>query len=87
MRSFSCVLVVVFAGSASAELINPEVPAWRGDIDTEYYEWDTFTEAFGAPNFPNTPVGNFNAGLYNFQSGAQITTTGNLYGAQGLNIH
>ena len=84
---FCFALVAVVTGSAAADLVNPLVPDWRGDANTEYYGWDTFSQSFGAPNFPNTPPGNFNAGLYNFQSGAQISNSGNLYGAAGLNIH
>ena len=87
MRSFSCVFVAVFACSASAELVNPFVPDWRGDAGTAYYQWDSFSQAFGAPNFPSVPPGPPSVGLYNFESGAFIADSGNLYGANGLNIH
>ena len=87
MRSLSIALVLGVTTAASAELVNPLVPAWRGQAGTEYYEWDTFSNPFGAPNFPNAPIGNFDAALYNFQSGAQISQAGNIYGADGLNIH
>lgn len=87
MRSCVLFLALAMCGSVSAEVVNPLVPEWRGNAGTEYYEWDTFSNPFGAPNFPNAPIGNFNAALYNFQSGAQISSTGNIYGADGLNIH
>ncbi|MCH2161901.1 MAG: hypothetical protein MK085_08525 [Phycisphaerales bacterium] len=87
MRTLACVLTCALAGTAAADLVNPLVPDWRGDADTAYYQWDSFTQSFGAPNFPTAPPGPPAVGLYNFESGATIADSGNLYGANGLNIH
>ncbi|MEE2973162.1 MAG: hypothetical protein VX672_08550 [Planctomycetota bacterium] len=86
-RPFAALAVSLsFVAGSQADLVNPLVPEWRGDAGTSYYQWDSFTQAFGAPNFPDNP-GPPGAGLYNFQSGAVIADSGNMYGANGLNIH
>ena len=87
MRTLACALSVAVAGTAAADLVNPLVPEWRGDAGTSYYQWDSFTQPFGGPNFPSVPPGPPAVGLYNFQSGAVVADSGNLYGANGLNIH
>jgi hypothetical protein len=76
---------VIFAGSASADLVNPLSPTWAGDPGSSFAQWDSFTSADGGPNAPEQG-GGFN--LYNFGTGAIIASSGNLYGASGaLNIH
>ena len=76
---------LIFAGSVSADLVNPDIPSWRGDANTTFAQWDSFTSADGGPNAPEQG-GGFN--LYNFGTGAIIASSGNLYGAGGaLNIH
>ena len=87
MRTLACVVCCSLASSAMGDLVNPLAPDWRGDADTAYYQWDSFSQAFGAPNFPSVPPGPPSVGLYNFESGASIASSGNLYGANGLNIH
>ena len=87
MRTLAFVVCCSLASSATADLVNPLAPDWRGDAETSYYQWDSFTQAFGAPNFPSVPPGPPAVGLYNFQAGAVIAGSGNLYGSNGLNIH
>ena len=86
MRFLAPILSVVVSGSAAAEVINPLVPEWRGDANTAFYGWESFTQTFAAPNFPDDPF-SMDAQLFNFASGAVITGGGNLYGSNGLNIH
>ena len=81
----TCVFSLCIAGSASAELVNPVVPAWRGDANTAFAQWESFTSADGGPNAPEQGAGGT---CFNFGPGAIIASSGNLYGAGGaLNIH
>lgn len=76
---------LLFAGSATADLVNPLVPSWAGGPGATSAQWDSFTSADGGPNAPESGSG-FN--LFNFGTGAIIAGSGNLYGAGGaLNIH
>ena len=86
MRSICFALVTAVAGSAVAEVINPLVPSWRGETGSAFFGWENFTTPFAGPNFPDDPF-SMDAQLFNFQSGASIAGSGNLYGSQGLNIH
>ena len=81
----TCVVSLCIAGSASADLVNPLVPDWRGDANTTFAQWDSFTSADGGPNAPEQ---GFGYNLFNFGTGAIIAGSGNIYAAQGaLNIH
>lgn len=72
---------------ASADLVNPLVPAWAGDSTASRYEWNSFTEAYNAPNFPDSPFSQ-DVMLFNTTPGATIAGSGNIYNpAGGLNIH
>ena len=80
--------MVVFgaASQVSADLVNPEVPTWRGDAGAQYYAWDSFTHAYNAPNFNDS--GDAGGMLFNFADGAMVTGSGNIYGQTGgLEIH
>ena len=79
-------IVAAVGTSATAEVINPLVPEWRGSANTEFFGWESFTQTFATPNFPDSPF-SMDAQLFNFASGATITSGGNLYGANGLNLH
>lgn len=77
--------ITVATSVASADLINPLEPTWRGDANTAFSQWDSFTSADGGANAPEQGAG---WNLYNFGPGAIIASSGNLYGAGGaLNIH
>ncbi len=80
-----CVSTLV-ASAASGDLVNPDVPSWRGDALTTYAEFDTFTSAVNGPNFADVGGGGFQ--LFNFAPGAIIASSGNIYSPAGaLNIH
>jgi hypothetical protein len=82
----SVAIVVTFASHVSGDLVNPDVPDWRGDSGAFYYGWNSFTNAFDAPNFND--AGDTGGMLFNFADGAMITSTGNIYNMNtGLNIH
>ena len=89
-KRVSSVFVVVagaIAGTAAGDLVNPLEPSWAGDATATQYEWNSFTEAVGAPNFPDSPFST-GAQLFNFGEGAIIAGSGNIYNpAGGLNIH
>lgn len=88
MRCFSVALAsaLLISGAATADLVDPSVPTWRGDAGSLYYQWDSFTEAFAAPNFPTAPPFEFGAQVFNFVGGAQIVD-GGIYSPGGLNVH
>jgi len=80
------------AGTTMAGFIAEDVPAWRGDANAAYYNWEDFTAADGfvdGPNFPtNEAFPSGNAMLFNFGSGAIISGDNNIYGFGGpLEIH
>ena len=72
MRRSSIVFVsaLLMAGTAHADLVNPSVPTWRGEAGSLFYQWDSFSEAFAAPNFPTAPPFDFSARVFNFVGGA-----------------
>ncbi|MBC8200889.1 MAG: hypothetical protein H8E86_02490 [Planctomycetes bacterium] len=80
---------IIAAGAASqvsADLVNPEIPAWRGDAGTQYYGWDSFSSAYNAPNFNDS--GDAGGMLFNFAEGAMLTGSGNIYNQiGGLELH
>jgi hypothetical protein len=81
-----CSVVAIAATQTSADLVNPEVPSWRGDAGTQYCGWDSFSSAYNAPNFNDS--GDAGGMLFNFAEGAMITGSGNIYNqAGGLEIH
>ena len=73
--------------TASADLVNPLIPSWAGDATATKYEWNSFSEAYNAPNFPDSPF-SADVMLFNFTAGAFIAGSGNIYNPDGgLNIH
>ena len=69
-----------------ADLVNPLMPDWQGDVNTAFYGWDSFTSAVGAPNFNDS--GDAGGMVFNFAPDAIITGTGNIYNqVGGLEIH
>ena len=85
MRVLSFALVAAISGTAVAGLENPLVPDWRGTPGTMFSQWDSFSQAVNAPNFPEAG-GGFQ--LFNFGAGAIIASSGNIYNPAGpLDIH
>ncbi|MSR18881.1 MAG: hypothetical protein EXS00_06925 [Phycisphaerales bacterium] len=76
-------LAVGISSLAYAGFTNPLIPAWRGLPGTSMVGWESFTSASGGPNLPNFPGSGPSAALFNFGSGAMITSTGNMYGFAG----
>lgn len=90
VRTF--VLVGLLSTSpAAADFLVESAPTWRGDANTSWYHWESFSSASAGtgPNFPTSeqfPSGE--ALLFNFSDGAVISGDGNIYGFGGpLNIH
>jgi len=76
------------ASTAMAGFANEDAPAWRGDANTMYGLWDTFSQANFAPNFAEAGNMGFAGEVYNFSGTAIIAGSGNIYDAQSaLNIH
>ena len=85
MRTFAIATVLSITAASTADLVNPDVPTWRGDANAAFAQWDSFTSADGGPNAAEQG-GGWN--LFNFGSGAVIASSGNIYASGGaLNIH
>ena len=70
MRLFLASIVVAsaVAGTATADLVDPSVPTWRGEANSQFYQWDSFTSAAFGPNMPT--AGGPSAQLFNFRGGS-----------------
>ncbi|MDP7188554.1 MAG: hypothetical protein QGI74_01705 [Phycisphaerales bacterium] len=79
------------AGPAVGDFLVEDAPTWRGDADTSWYHWESFSSASmeTGPNFPtNEQFPSGEALLFNFGDGAVVSGDGNIYGFGGpLNIH
>lgn len=85
MRGAVAALAVIatsacLTSAASAGFVNALVPAWAQGPNTQYGEWESFTNAVGGANLPDQ-LGSGAFSLMNFAPGAFITGTGNIYGA------
>lgn len=79
MRFVSSIAAAAFCvASSHAGLVNPLIPAWAGAPGTQSAQWDSFTQASGGANLPDT-AGSSPFSLMNFAPGAFITGSGNLY--------
>ena len=86
MKSLALIASLTIGSLDLADLTDPAVPTWRGDSGSLYYQWDSFSEPFAAPNFPTTPPFDFSAQVFNFVGGAQIVD-GGIFSPGGLNVH
>ena len=75
--------IAAFMPCADAGFVNSVIPSWRGAAGTEYMGWENFTSAYGGANLPDAPNSNNLGGLYNFGTGAVLTSTQNIYGTTG----
>ena len=69
---------LILSVSAFGQLVTP---SWRGEAETSHAEWDVFTEAKFAPNFPDV-VADDNASLTCRTSSAFLTGGRNIYSFQ-----
>lgn len=74
----SIVAASLVAASAQAGLVNPLIPAWSGGPNTQFAQWDSFTQASGGANAPDA-AGSAPFSLMNFAPGAFVTGGGNIY--------
>jgi|GEM_PF-539387 len=68
----AAVMGTVIAQSVFAGLVNPLVPSWHSDVNTQYMGWDEFTVAYGGGNSADLPGSSNLATLFNFGPGAII---------------
>ena len=87
MRSIviATAVAAVVASTATADLINPVAPTWRGEANSQYFEWNAFSEPTFAPNDPSTAT-NGDADLSNFATGAFIGSNGEIHSDGGLDL-
>ena len=74
----SIVATSLVAASAHAGLVNPLIPSWSGGPNTQFAQWDSFTQASGGSNIPDT-AGSSPFSLMNFAPGSFVTGSGNIY--------
>ncbi len=80
------IVAASITSTVTADLVNPDVPSWRGADNTAYYGWNSFENAVGQPNM--NEIGAPGAMLFNFAEGAMVTGAGNIYNPTGgLDIH
>lgn len=83
-RASRLVPPVLLLGVAFAAFNNPYTPPFRGQPDTEFSAWETFTAAFMGPNFPDVGGSTSDdAVITQTVPGAIITSTGNIYNPAG----
>ncbi len=89
MTAFAAAAIALAGtSSALAGFVNEDVPDWRGDADTLYGGWESFTGANYAPNFAEDGNIGALASIYNFSGSAIIAGSGNIYDPGGaLNMH
>jgi len=63
----------VLAAAASAGVVNPFVPTWRGQANTMFMGWETFTSAYAGANAADMAGSSNLANLFNFGPGAILT--------------
>ena len=74
----SSLVAFAVASAAHAGLVNPQIPGWAGSANTQFAQWDSFTQPSGGANAPDS-AGSAPFTLFNFAPGAFITGAGNLY--------
>ena len=70
---FAATAAVALCSAASAGLVNPLVPDWRGGANTMFMGWDVFTSAYAGANTADMPGSSTLASLFNFGPGAVLT--------------
>lgn len=75
--------LAALAPGVSADFTNPQVPAFRGQSDTEFAGWEHFTSAFNGDNLPDeAQTTSLNSAIRQIVPGA-ILTGGNIYNPAG----
>jgi len=67
------VLIGALASAASAGVVNPLLPTWRGQSNTMFMGWETFTSAYAGANAADMAGSSTLANLFNFGPGAVLT--------------
>jgi hypothetical protein len=74
----TCRFAAALAGAAvatvaSAGVVNPLVPSWRGSANTMFMGWDVFTSAYAGANAADMAGSSTLGTLFNFGPGAVLT--------------
>ncbi len=74
-------VAILFATSAHAEFTNGQVPPFRGQPNTGYAQWESFTVPFGGVNTPDVPGATTDATVENLTPSAFLIPppAGNIY--------
>ena len=75
----TCRFVAALAGAAvataaTAGVVNPLVPSWRGAANTMFMGWESFTSAYAGANAADMAGSSNLANLFNFGPGAVLTS-------------
>ena len=76
MRTFAIAAVLSITAASAADLVNPDIPTWRGSSNSTYVQWDSFTTGFGT-NYSD--MGGFVLNSNSFT--ASVAGSGNIYNA------
>ena len=47
------IAITSMSGLAAAGFVNEDIPSWRGDANTAYGGWNSFSTPLSGPNFAN----------------------------------
>lgn len=83
----AAIAAVVIAPLAQGAIVNEAVPAWRGQTDTVFSGWESFSSGFGGFNSANRSGSFCGCSLFNFGAGSVLDADGDIRaGDAGLDI-
>jgi hypothetical protein len=83
----AAIAAVVIAPLAQGAIVNEAVPAWRGQTNTVFAGWESFSSGFGGFNSANRSGSFCGCSLFNFGAGSVLDADGDIRaGDAGLDI-
>ncbi len=83
----AAIAAVVIAPLAQGAIVNEAVPAWRGQTNTVFSGWESFSSGFGGFNSANRSGSFCGCSLFNFGAGSVLDADGDIRaGDAGLDI-
>jgi len=83
----AAIAAVVIAPLAQGAIVNEAVPAWRGQTNTVFSGWESFSSGFGGFNVADRSGSFCGCSLFNFGAGSVLDADGDIRaGDAGLDI-
>ena len=83
----AAIAAVVIAPLAQGAIVNEAVPAWRGQTNTVFSGWESFSSGFGGFNSANRSGSFCGCSLFNFGAGSVLDADGDIRaGDAGLDV-